>query len=98
MMETRDIMGMPVTVMITEERATKDSIDLVFDYLRYVDEKFSTYKEDSEISKINRGEIDESDYSEDMKLVFALSEQTKEITGGYFDITKPDGSFDPSGL
>ena len=91
MKETRDMMGMPITVdIVGDER--KNSIDLVFDYLKYVDEKFSTYKETSEITSINRGKLEEKNYSDDMKLVFSLSEETKKLTDGYFDIQKPDGS------
>jgi thiamine biosynthesis lipoprotein len=33
-----------------------------------------------------------------MQLVFAMCEETKKETGGYFDIKTPNGTFDPSGL
>jgi len=33
-----------------------------------------------------------------MQLVFALSEETKKQTNGYFDIKTPGGTYDPSGL
>ena len=33
-----------------------------------------------------------------MRDVLALAWQTKEETNGFFDIRKPDGSIDPSGL
>jgi FAD:protein FMN transferase len=96
--ETRILMGMPITVEIVDPHTKTGAIDAVFEYFRYIDEKFSTYKEGSEISKINRGEISPENYSEDMKLIFLLSEETKKLTDGYFDIVKPDGSIDPSGL
>ena len=96
MRETAIIMGMPVTVELVG--GTKESLQKVFDYFREIDERFSTYKPDSEISRINRGEITPDDYSGDMKEVFALSEKTKKETNGYFSITRPDGSIDPSGL
>lgn len=91
-------MGMPVTVEISDESATQQKINKVFDYFRYVDEKFSTYKDASEITAINNGRIKTEDFSDDMKTVFRLSEKTKKETDGYFDIIKPDGSYDPSGL
>lgn len=96
MRETRDIMGMPVIVEIVG--GTHDALDEVFDYFTSVDARFSTYKEQSEISKINRGELGASDYSQEMREVFAFAEQTKKDTHGYFDISRPDGSIDPSGL
>jgi len=98
MRETVVLMGMPVTVDIADAQADQKDMDAVFDYFRYIDEKFSTYKDTSEITKINNGEIGISDWSEDMKTVFALSLKTKEETGGYFDIFASNGKYDPSGL
>lgn len=91
-------MGMPVELEIIGPRATQAQYDAVFDYLVGVDEKFSTYKEGSEVSRINRHELPESGYSAEMKEVVRLSNETSELTDGYFSVTTPDGSFDPSGL
>lgn len=99
MKQIQIIMGMPVTVEVIEETANSlKAVTEVLDYFRYVDQRFSTYKEDSEISRINHGKIREKDYSRDMKKVFRLSEEMKERTKGYFDIKTPKGSLDPSGL
>jgi thiamine biosynthesis lipoprotein len=94
-------MGMPITVELVDAVATECMIDEVFAFLDYVDNKFSTYKEDSEISRINRKEIARNDYSEDMRTVLALAQETKEETNGYFDIMRGgNGSAicDPSGI
>lgn len=85
------MMGMPITVEIVDATADEKAFDAVFDYFTYIDEKFSTYKTTSEIMKINRGEVPEKDWSEDMKTIFALSEETKKESGGYFDIKQPNG-------
>lgn len=98
MKQSRILMGMPVTVEIRDDSATQEALQKVFSYFEYVDEKFSTYKTTSEISRINRDEIKPADYSDDMKEVFRLSEETKQLTREYFNIKKPDGSIDPSGL
>lgn len=92
-------MGMPVTLEVLGEevRATK-AIEGAFDYFEEVDQKFSTYKEESEISRINRGELASEDESPEMKEIFRLSEETKKQTNGYFDIRRPDGKYDPSGI
>lgn len=91
-------MGMPITVEIIDISAGEQDINEVFSYFKYIDEKFSVYKDTSEITRINSGEIKEYDYSEDMKIVFTLSEETKIKTGGYFDISASNGKYDPSGL
>jgi thiamine biosynthesis lipoprotein len=97
MRQTRLILGMPIEVEIVGEDI-QDFLDDAFAYLISVDERFSTYKEGSEISRLNRGEISESNMSEEMKEVFALAGKTKQETQGYFDIRCPDGRLDPSGI
>src|SRR5579884_2193312 len=96
MRQTRDIMGMPVTVEIVNGEPAR--FEEAFKYFMGVDERFSTYKENSEISRINRGEIIPANYSADMKEIFELAEQTKKETSGYFDMQTPDGTLDPSGI
>lgn len=91
-------MGMPVTVHIIDDGALQSDIDAVFDYFTYVDGKFSTYKSESEISLIRLGTVQESEYSSDMKLIFDLSEETKKLTNGFFDIRNSQGEIDPSGI
>lgn len=89
---------MPITIEIAGPSVSAGIFDKVFQYFDDIDRKFSTYKEDSEITRINNGEIKEADYSDDVKTIFKLSDQTKEETGGYFDIVTPAGKVDPSGL
>ena len=93
-----DIMGMPITVTIVDAKEKQKDIDEIFLYFQDIDNRFSTYKKDSEISKFNRGEIKEENLSKDMKDVFQLSEQTKNETDRFFDIRQPNGTTDPSGL
>ena len=98
MKQTRILMGMTINVEIADQWVKKEDLDAVFDYFNYVDEKFSTYKDTSEITKINRGLINESEYSDDMKTIFRLCGETKDLTHGYFDINCRDNTIDPSGL
>ena len=90
-------MGMPITVEVVDRSVTDADIENVFAYFRAVDDTFSTYKEHSEISKINRGELCEEKYSAEMKSILAVSEQTKQETRGYFDI-QHNSIIDPSGI
>ncbi len=91
-------MGMPISVEIVDPNATDAIFDEVYGYFTRIDERFSTYKPTSEIEAINEGRRAIEDASEEMRLVFALAEETKRETGGYFDIRRPDGRIDPSGL
>ncbi len=95
--ETRLLMGMPIAVRIIDAAATQADVDAIYAYFARVDDTFSTYKAGSEISKINRGELLPEQYSEAMRTILALSEQTKAETHGYFDIQGAD-MLDPSGI
>lgn len=90
-------MGMPIEIEIVDAGA-RETLEAVFAYFVSVDSRFSTYKEDSEISRINRGEVSRDASSAEMSEVFALAEKTKVETRGYFDIHRPDGLIDPSGI
>jgi len=97
MRDTRILMGMPITVDIAGASGAT-LVEAVFDYFEHIDRRFSTYRTDSEISAINRGDLPIRDWSAEMMEVMALAAQTKNQTDGYFDIRKPDGSLDPSGI
>lgn len=90
-------MGMPITVDIGGTSGGV-LVDVVFEYFDRVDRRFSTYRADSEISAINRGDLPVGDWNGEMMEVLALAEHTKSRTDGFFDIRKPDGSLDPSGI
>ena len=97
MRETRILMGMPITVDVGGA-SSDELIETVFGYFEHIDRRFSTYRADSEITAINRGDVPVVEWSGEMTEVFALARQTKDETDGYFDIRKPDGSLDPSGI
>ena len=91
------IMGLPIVVDIRDD-LTGDVIDELFDWLRWVDATFSTFKEDSEISRINRGELRRDDAHPHVLQVLERCDRLRDETNGYFDMRTPDGSIDPSGL
>lgn len=90
-------MGMPITVEIVDKSNQVELyIDKVFDFFTSIDNQFSTYKPDSEISRINAG-LKEDFWNERVKEVIRLCRQTAKLTAGYFDINR-NGKIDPSGL
>jgi thiamine biosynthesis lipoprotein len=90
------IMGMPIEVELRDEVAA-DAVDDVFGWLRHVDATFSTFRADSEISAIARGELAEADATADVRRVLDRCEALRVRTGGYFD-ARAGGRLDPSGL
>jgi FAD:protein FMN transferase len=81
-------MGMPVRVEGYVDAAR------VFGWLRWVDATFSTYRADSEISRLDRGE--RFTPHPHVRSVLARCEELRRETGGLFDV-RAAGRLDPSG-
>src|SRR5579871_224853 len=92
------VMGMPIVVDVRDD-CGDDDLDALFDWFREVDARFSTYKEDSEISRLNRGELAVRDCHPDVRWVLARCDELREATGGFFDARYASLlEVDPSGL
>jgi FAD:protein FMN transferase len=92
------IMGLPAVVDVRDDCEAGPALDDLFDWLRWVDATFSTFKEDSEISRINRGDLRREDAHPDLRQVLERCDRLREETDGYFDVRTPAGPIDPSGL
>jgi thiamine biosynthesis lipoprotein len=66
--------------------------------LHRADAVFSTWKEDSPMSRLRRGEIDIADAPVEMRLVLERCELAKQASGGWFDPWAMPGGVDPTGL
>lgn len=89
---------MPISIGIADDGAGPESLEPAFSHFTAVDERFSTYRDDSEISAMNAGRIGMDAISPEMREVLRLAEKTRNESDGYFDIRRPDGSLDPSGI
>jgi FAD:protein FMN transferase len=87
------IMGMPIVVEVRDG----DVPETVFDWFRWVDETFSPYKADSEVSRIARGELSLEVAHPDVAAVLVRCDELRAETNGYFD-AYTGGTLDPSGL
>ena len=91
-------MGMPIVVDVRDD-VDDAALDRVFDWLRFVDATFSTYKDDSEISRINRGELALEDAHPTCARCSTRCEELRHETNGYFDVRAAAAdAIDPSGL
>ena len=96
--KTRDLMGMTINVEIVDPVAKDTDLDSVFSYFESVEKKLSFFREDSEITLFNNKKISRDQLSDETKTVFALAEETKSMTNGYFDILTSEGKYNPSGI
>jgi thiamine biosynthesis lipoprotein len=92
-------MGMPVAIDVRDAHGGTAMLDRAFAWLRTVDATFSTFRADSEISRLNRGELRLGDARPVVREVLARCEHLRRVTGGYFDAGAPaPGAVDPAGL
>lgn len=95
MRKVQQIMGIPVSIDIPD-CGDEAVFDAAFERLRQIDDKFSTYKSGSEVSRLAAGKITEADLSGELKKIIAACRQAEAQTGGYFSAWAA-GVFDPSG-
>src|SRR5436853_305627 len=85
MLRVEQVMGLPVAIDVRDPGVSAAAIDAAFLWLRRVDLLFSTYRGESEIARINRGELRESDAQPDVRGVLAACRALRDRTGGAFD-------------
>jgi FAD:protein FMN transferase len=100
------VMGMPVSLALRgrhrdgdlAEQAWADAVAL----LREVDRVFSTFRADSWVSRLGRGEVGVGDCPPEVVEVLALGERARQESGGAFDVRRTDADgvpfLDPSGV
>ena len=82
----------------TIDRAAIDvAIESVKEFVIDVDNAFSTYKENSFVSRLRRGEIEIGQCPQDLQDVWDACQNAKYLTDGAFDPWAVAGGFDPSG-
>lgn len=89
------VMGMPVSLAVRGD-ACDDAWAAVMDDLRWADEGFSTYKPESYVSRLARGEIAVQDCPPEVAEVLELGVLAEQVSEGAFSIRRPE--LDPSGV
>ena len=94
------VMGTAIRVEIESAGVDESSASGVFAWFRQVDERFSMFRADSEMSHLARGEVRASDVHADIREVLDLCEDVRVRSSGAFDIRRhrDDGLLDPTGL
>ena len=93
------VMGTVVSIELADdqpEHELRGMVDDVCAWLHEVDARFSTYKPDSEVNRLQRGEITIAECSADMRHVLDVCADLWRDTDGYFDAYAA-GPLDPSG-
>ena len=98
MRQVATVMGMLAKVEVDDARASIRDLENVFAGLVAADDRFSPFKQDSELSQFNRAEISLDQLSAEMREVLDICERTRRQSGGYFDIRRTAGKIDLCGI
>jgi thiamine biosynthesis lipoprotein len=99
------IMGMPISLAVRGSSGQSSAVDTawarVAEDLHEVDRVFSTYRDDSIISRLGRGEIALEQCPAEVGEVFGIGAEANRRSGGSFSIMLPSDAgprLDPSGV
>ncbi len=100
------VMGMPISLALRGRHADTGvglrAWNAVLTQLRQVDRTFSTYRDDSVVSRFGRGELVEAQCPPQVREVLDLGRAAAEQSDGAFSMWLPDGDggtrFEPSGV
>jgi thiamine biosynthesis lipoprotein len=96
-MHVEHCMGTVFSIDIRDAGDWTDAVGAVVRWLHHVDAVFSTYRPDSDISRMRRGELRLLDADPDVHRVLAHCADAQLTTGGRFT-GMPGGRLDPTGL
>ena len=95
-----EAMGTVVSLTLVDELGTDTqhaAITAAEDVFARLNERFSLYRDDSEISRIAAGTLTLADSSDEMRHAYAEALAWRERTNGIFTPHRPDGVIDLSG-
>ncbi|MES5822306.1 FAD:protein FMN transferase [Streptomyces sp. RG80] len=80
-----------------DPRAVKAALEEAVAGLHRVDAAFSTYREDSQISRLVRGELTVADCAPEVAEVLELGAEAEDLSDGWFSL-RYEGQLDPTGI
>jgi len=86
-------MGMPIGIDLADGDV---DVEPAFEWLRRVDATFSTYRDDSDVSRLGRGDLMIAECAPEVDEVLTRCLALERETGGFFS-ARPAGRLDPSG-
>ncbi|MEA3020106.1 MAG: FAD:protein transferase [Actinomycetota bacterium] len=106
-LRSEPVWGTQITLDVRDP-VSDETVDAVFAWFARVDDLFSTWREDTEISRLGRGEIGLRDVSHEVRDVLELCDRVQAESRGAFDVRVGSdprvtpreglGRIDPSGL
>ena len=99
MRHVEQVMGTAVSIDLADQLPADTLRAMIADtvaWLHEVDRRFSTYRDDSEVNRLQRGALSHRELSGDLRHVLEVCADLWQETDGYFDVYG-GGRLDPSG-
>ncbi len=91
------VMGTVFTLDLRDLDPTSAAVDEVVAWWRWVDDTFSTYRPNSQISRLAAGSVTLAECAPEVRHILEMCADAAEISAGYFT-DRPAGHLDPSGM
>lgn len=93
-------MGTMISLFTPDGGASSPGVDEAFAWFHEVDDRFSPFKLESEVSRMMHGQIAMGDVSADLAEVLEIADAVAALSGGAFDIRghRGDGLPDPTAV
>lgn len=102
MRHLQTVMGIPMSLDVRRcglpRLELTDLVSRVFAVLEADDLRFSTYRHDSEVSRINAGDLLMADASAELTEVRVIAEEAERASAGSFRCRTPHGALDLNGV
>ena len=79
------IMGTAISLDLRTASTPAPAVDAAFAHLRDIDARFSTYRPESEVSRLGEGELREAQASADVRHVLAVCDHLARASDGAFE-------------
>lgn len=89
--------GIDIVVTVVDDFVAEAAIDQALATIARVEQAYSIAEPDSLVSRYNRGEL-AGVLSDEFSSILEEASLASGATEGWFDITRPNGTIDPSGL
>jgi FAD:protein FMN transferase len=97
LLRVEHVMGMPIVLDVRDEPVDAEAVEAAFERLCSIEAAFSTFRADSEISRLGRGELALEDARPEVREVLRRCDELRVETHGYFDVRAGRCALDPAG-
>jgi FAD:protein FMN transferase len=98
MVRVEHVMGTVISLDLRAPHVSTEAVDAAVQWFHEVDSRFSTFRDESEVSQVSRGLVSPANCSQDLHEVLALCDRVHRESHGAFDAWGVGHGLDPSAV